>query len=112
VTALLVGLGAAAGAPLRYLIGLRWDTARFPWGIWSANVIGSLALGLLVGTQAGGSTMALLGTGLCGGFTTYSSFAVGTVDRGPMRGALYALVTIGFAVPAAALGYWVGAAAS
>jgi CrcB protein len=112
VTVLLVGLGAAIGAPLRYLLGLRWDTDRFPWGIWSANVVGSFVLGALVGAHAGGATTALLGTGFCGGFTTYSSFAVGAFDRGRGSGTLYAAMTVAAAVPACALGFWLGASAS
>ena len=110
MTALLVGVGAALGAPLRYLIGLRWDTERFPWGIWAANVLGSLCLGLLVGADFSDPTMALIGTGFCGGFTTYSAFAMGTVERGPRQGATYAVLTIGLAVPACALGFAVGEA--
>jgi CrcB protein len=112
VTELLVAAGAAVGAPLRYLLGLRWDTDRFPWGIWSANLLGSLVLGVLVGAETAGSAMALLGTGFCGGFTTYSSFAVATAERGVRGGATYAALTIGLALPSCALGFWVGAALS
>lgn len=110
MTALLVAAGAAAGAPLRYLLGLWWDSDRFPWGIWSANVLGSLVLGVLVGAETAGSAMALLGAGFCGGFTTYSSFAVATVEQGGRRGTTYAALTIGLALPACALGFWAGAA--
>ena len=104
----MVGVDAALGAPLRYLIGLRWDTERFPWGIWSANVLGSWCLGLFVGADVTDAAMALIGTGFCGGFTTYSAFALGTVERGPRQGALYAMLTIGVAVPACVLGFAAG----
>ena len=78
--------GAAVGAPLRYVIDQlvqgRHD-ARFPWGTFTVNVTGSFVLGLL----AGGATanvvphagMALLGTGLCGALTTYSTFGYETL---------------------------------
>lgn len=112
MTGLLVAAGAAAGASLRYLLGLRWDTDRFPWGIWTANLVGSLGLGILVGAETTGSAVALLGTGLCGGFTTYSSFAVTAVEQGWRQGATYVLLTLGLALPACALGFWIGPALS
>jgi CrcB protein len=70
VTLLLVILGAAAGAPLRYLtdraVQTRHDTL-FPWGTFTVNVVGSLILGVLAGGAAAsavpGSAVALVGTG-------------------------------------------------
>ena len=53
--------------------------------------------------------MALLGTGLCGGLTTYSAFAVQTHGLGRRFGAVYAVATIGLALAACALGFWVTA---
>ena len=54
----LVIVGAAVGAPLRYLtdraVQARHDTV-FPWGTFSVNVIGSLILGLLSGTVVAGA---------------------------------------------------------
>jgi CrcB protein len=86
VTALLVAVGAAVGAPLRYLVD-RAVQARhgsaFPWGTFAVNVAGSFLLGLLAaGSSAGavsGGAMSLLGTGLCGALTTYSTFGYETV---------------------------------
>jgi CrcB protein len=86
VTVLLVALGAAVGAPVRYLtdraIQARHDSV-FPWGTWSVNVAGSFLLGLLA---AGAATshltdpaMALLGIGFCGALTTFSTFGYETV---------------------------------
>jgi fluoride exporter len=110
VTGLLVALGAALGAPLRYAIARRWDD-RFPRGTLAVNVLGSAALGLLVSLTPSGHTTALLGTGLCGGFTTYSAFALQVHDLGPRRGTAYAVVTTALALGACALGFWVGAQA-
>jgi fluoride exporter len=92
MTALLVALGAAVGAPLRYLTGRALD-ARFPWGTLTVNLLGSALLGALVGAAVDGHALALLGTGFCGGLTTYSTFAVQSVQGGRRRGTAYAVVT-------------------
>lgn len=83
---LLVVVGAMAGAPLRFLadrfVQSRHGTA-FPWGTFAVNVAGSLVLGLVTGAVAAGAAssqaLLLLGTGLCGALTTYSTFSYETV---------------------------------
>ena len=73
---LLVIVGAAVGAPLRYLadraVQARHDTL-FPWGTFLVNVTGCLLLGLLTGAasagHASGHVQLLVGTGLCGALT-------------------------------------------
>jgi CrcB protein len=83
---LLVAVGAMVGAPLRYLtdraVQKRHDTV-FPWGTFTVNVAGCLVLGLLSGAAAAGAASAhvqlLLGTGLCGALTTYSTFSYETL---------------------------------
>lgn len=109
MTPLLVALGAMVGAPLRYLIGSRWDSERFPTGTLAVNVAGSLLLGLLSGLALDGHALALLGTGFCGGFTTYSSFAVQTHRLGWGRGAAYAVASVLVSLAACALGFAVAA---
>jgi fluoride exporter len=104
VTPLLVALGAAVGAPLRYLVASRLDRDRFPVGTLAVNVLGSFLLGLFVAAGVNGHGLALLGTGFCGGFTTYSAFAVQTHRLGGLRGAAYAGLTLGLALAACALG--------
>jgi CrcB protein len=103
VTVLLVALGAAVGAPLRYLVAARLDR-DLPLGTLAVNVAGSFVLGVLVARSVGGAAWALLGVGFCGGLTTYSSFAVQTV-RLRWRGVAYAVVTVVASVAAAAAGY-------
>jgi CrcB protein len=104
VTALLVALGAAVGAPVRYLVGRLLD-GRLHWGTLVVNLVGSAALGALVGAAVDGRWLALLGTGFCGGLTTYSSFAVQAVQGGPRRGTAYVVMTVTGCLAAATLGH-------
>lgn len=109
MTALLVALGAAVGAALRFQVATRLDEA-FPKGTLAVNVVGSLLLGFFVARALDDRTYALLGTGFCGGLTTYSAVAVQTVRLGPLtsRAAAYAVLTLALGLGAAALGYAVG----
>ncbi|MEU0883204.1 fluoride efflux transporter CrcB [Lentzea sp. NPDC005914] len=78
MTALVVFLGAALGAPCRYLLDRFVQSKHesdFPWGTLTVNVVGCFLIGLVVGTD----WMPLLGTGFCGGLTTYSTFSYETV---------------------------------
>ncbi|GAA2086578.1 fluoride efflux transporter CrcB [Actinomadura alba] len=82
MTVLLVVLGAAVGAPLRYLadrmVQARHDSV-FPWGTFTVNVTGSALLGFLIALPAGDGMIALAGTGFCGALTTYSTFGYETL---------------------------------
>ena len=109
ITPLLVALGAAVGAPLRYAVSSTWDSRhRFHLGTAAVNVVGSFLLGLFSALALSDHALALLGVGFCGGFTTYSAFAVQTHQLGPRRGAAYAVGTISLALAACAAGFWVG----
>ena len=107
MTVLLVALGAAVGAPLRYVTAHLLD-GRLPWGTILVNVAGSFLLGLFSGLALGGATIALLGTGFCGGLTTYSAFAVQTHDHGRRAGSWNVLLTVVPALALCALGFWLG----
>lgn len=108
MTAALVALGAAVGAPLRFVIATRLD-GRLPWGTFAVNVAGSFVLGLLSAVSLTSNELALLGVGFCGGFTTYSAFSVQTHGLGPRLGAVYAGATIVASLAACALGFALGA---
>jgi fluoride exporter len=82
VIALAVALGGAIGAPARFLTDLLVQSrhrSAMPWGTFAVNVIGSFVLGLVAGAHVGSSWMALVGTGFCGGLTTFSTFSFETV---------------------------------
>jgi CrcB protein len=108
MTALLVAVGAGAGAPLRFLAGHYLD-GRYPLGTFVVNVLGSFLLGLFSGIGLDGQHAALLGTGFCGAFTTYSALAVKSVDLAGqvsrLAGASYAVGTVLAALVAATAGY-------
>ncbi|MFI6010002.1 fluoride efflux transporter CrcB [Streptomyces sp. NPDC051243] len=95
---LLVIAGAVVGAPLRYLtdraVQSRHDSV-FPWGTFLVNVTGCLILGLLTGAAAAGAAsphlQLLLGTGLCGALTTYSTFSYETLRLTETGAGLYAV---------------------
>jgi CrcB protein len=78
--------GGAVGAPSRYLLDSYIQTnveGEFPWGTIAINAIGSLLLGILTGLALehglNPTAKVVLGTGLCGAFTTFSTFSFETV---------------------------------
>ncbi|MEV6929492.1 fluoride efflux transporter CrcB [Dactylosporangium sp. NPDC051485] len=97
MTLLLIALGAAVGAPLRYLtdrtVQSKHDSV-FPWGTLTVNVCGSLLLGLLAGLPASPAVSALLGTGFCGALTTYSTFSYETLRLAEGGHRFYAVMNI------------------
>lgn len=114
---LLVFVGGAVGAPARYLLDLRisgWAqrrwSRRIPVGTLVVNVLGCLILGALYGVLHRHSVpqlAALLGTGFCGGLTTFSTFSVETVELAQRR---QPVATAGYVVASLVLGLGVAAA--
>ncbi|PPK66378.1 fluoride efflux transporter CrcB [Actinokineospora auranticolor] len=107
---LLTALGAAVGAPARYLVdrGMRrWLGERFPWGTLVVNVVGSLVLGGVV-AAAGPDLRVLLGTGFCGALTTFSTFSADTLRlvESARRGA--GAVYVGVSLVAGIGAFWLG----
>ncbi len=105
-----VALGGAVGAVLRYQLGRGMtrvfgpqNMVAFPWATLTVNVIGSLAMGILAGYLArlggaGEQWRLLLGVGLLGGFTTFSSFSLELmmlIERGqPAMALAYAFISV------------------
>jgi CrcB protein len=88
---MLVALGGAFGSVMRYLTGVGakrlLGVTAWPWGTFTANVLGGLLMGMLIGALAlkGGDDQErwriTLGVGVLGGYTTFSSF---TLEAGLM----------------------------
>lgn len=83
MTALWFGLAAGGGALVRHgvnLLGRGW------LGTLAVNVVGAFVLGWLVGSGASTDTLLVVGTAGCGSLTTFSTFALETVEvHGPSR---------------------------
>ena len=76
---LLVGIGGAAGSMLRYVLQRQFN-ADFPWGTVSVNILGCLLIGILwalvAKNELNNTWRIALMAGFCGGFTTFSSFTL------------------------------------
>jgi CrcB protein len=100
MTVLWVALGAAIGAPARYLtdrtVQARHDSA-FPWGTLTVNMVGSFLLGLLtvMSPHVPPAVGAAVGVGFCGALTTYSTFSYEIVQLLGDRARFYAVADIG-----------------
>jgi CrcB protein len=109
VTALLVAVAGALGVLARYGVDQAFGPAAAPWSVLGVNVLGSLALGALVGAGAGEHLRAVAGIGFLGGFTTFSTFAlqvVAELDAGrPGRALALAAGSVLLGVGAAAAGH-------
>lgn len=121
MTVLLVALGAAVGAPLRYLtdraVQARHDTV-FPWGTFTVNVVGSLILGVTtaMATELDPRLVAAVGVGFCGALTTYSTFSYETLrlleDGARFYAAANVIASVVAGLGAAVAGFALGAAIS
>jgi len=81
---LLVALGGALGSVARYGVGLaaaRFLGTGFPWGTLAVNVLGGLVIGVLAArtTPESENIRLLVGVGVCGGFTTFSTFSLESI---------------------------------
>lgn len=113
---LLVCAGGAVGSGLRYgadraLLALAPETARaFPWATLAVNLLGCLLVGLGFGwldrseLKLAPDLKAALLTGLCGGLTTFSTFALQTLQQSPGK----ALANVGVSVAGGLVVCWLG----
>lgn len=111
---IFVGLGGACGAIMRYGITLlftmlQWSTTI---GTFLTNIVGSFCIGLVTSCCQQHSWMLFLSVGMCGGFTTYSTFSMQSVtmlQQGRYgTAACYILGTATLCVAFAAAGYLLG----
>lgn len=75
----IVGPGGAIGALLRYAVNQQIENEAFPAGTSTVNVSGSFVLAALTFASVNDDVLLFLGTGMCGSFTTFSSFSFETV---------------------------------
>ena len=81
---LIVGLGGFIGSIARFLVSklnLYWTLFSIPFGTLTVNIIGSFLIGFIVGVSAKSEIISpsmrlFLMVGICGGFTTFSSFTL------------------------------------
>ncbi len=117
ITVALVFVGGAVGSPLRYLTDRFIQSRhriRFPFGTLAVNLVGCLILGVVAGGVAksgwSSNAQALIGTGFCGGLTTFSTFSVETLElftqKLTARALAYVALSVGAGIALAALGWW------
>jgi CrcB protein len=110
---LLVAAGGTVGTAARLALGLVFpDVGGLPVAVLLANVLGALLIGVLAARLPASTDLRLaLGTGVLGGFTTYSAFMTGTVELwadAPLLAAAYAGGSLVLGLGAAALGLRLG----
>lgn len=111
----MVGIGGAMGALCRFALSRiariikNW---QFPLVTFFINSVGSLALGLLVGWKAQEMVLLLLGTGFLGGFTTFSTFNLESMELWHKKKYkiffLYLILSYGICIPCALVGILLG----
>ncbi|HQO49875.1 MAG TPA: fluoride efflux transporter CrcB [Bacteroidales bacterium] len=80
---LIIGFGGFLGTIFRFLVSRYFQfyyTSAFPWGTFTVNILGSLLIGIIYGISERGNVLSpewrlFLTVGICGGFTTFSSFS-------------------------------------
>ena len=103
--------GGAAGTFVRAEVGHWLPHSPFAWATFTVNMVGAFLLGGIVEAlsrrpddERHRRVRLLLGTGFCGGLTTYSAFALDIHDAAPAVGALYAGATVLLGLVAALAG--------
>ncbi len=113
-----VMIGGAIGAGLRHFVGSVWLRAfgpSFPWWTLAVNLVGGLAMGLLMGalarTEVSESWRLFAGVGVLGGFTTFSAFGLESwlmIERGSWGIAFgYVMASLIGAIALTGLGLWI-----
>ncbi len=118
IDCLVVGIGGFLGALLRHLVGMFAMSPEngFPVHTLSINILGSFAIGVIAaaalrtGSHPGERWILFLKVGLCGGFTTFSSFSLESVELlrsgGTWLGVLYMVMSVFGCLGAVLAGQW------
>ncbi len=116
---LIVGVGSFIGGAIRYLLSVFMKNLcgqGFPWGTLSVNLLGCFLFGIVFAifskSSSTDSTLyLLLTTGICGGFTTFSTFAnesIQMLQQGNIFGFIaYVATSVIAGLALIALGYWI-----
>lgn len=102
MTAALFVLGASTGAVLRHLVN---HLGRGWLGTVALNTAGAFALGVLVASDPGPDTLTVIGVGLLGSLTTFSTFSLEVVEAPRRRRLVIVSSTLVLGLGAAALGH-------
>jgi len=109
---LMVGLGGAIGAMLRYAISCIPYKGTFPVLTLITNLTGAVLIGVIVGLASqkkiSDSTQLFLKTGICGGYTTFSAFSLETVQLFQGGQSFQGLLYLLFSVAGCIAGVWIG----
>ena len=110
---LLVGFGGAIGSMLRYGASLVINSALFPYATLTVNILGSFIIGMVMGLTLKEEYFLhnwrlFLATGICGGFTTFSSFAAENLELFQTGKTLLAIVYILSSVISGIVAVWFG----
>ncbi|CAB3394239.1 fluoride efflux transporter CrcB [Kyrpidia spormannii] len=116
---LWVAIGGVLGTWARFALG-NWVARKwmplFPYGTWIINLTGALFLGWLAGREAVGTLSAtwyaLLGTGFCGAYTTFSTFCYEAFflwwEGNRKKAVVYVATSLYLGLVAGGLGLWIG----
>ena len=110
---LLVGLGGGIGSMLRYATSLMFTSRYFPYSTLAVNIVGSFIIGLVLGMSVRNEYFLsnwklFLATGICGGFTTFSSFSAENMELLQTGKTVSALLYITASVALGILAAWFG----
>lgn len=111
-----IAIGGATGAALRWAVVTSVDAGRFPWPVFTLNVVGSVLLGVLLAEEWSRPSARLLlhdvgGIGFCGGLTTFSTFSLEVVNIARHGDTWLAVIYAVASVAAAIAGVTAGAGA-
>lgn len=109
---LFVGLGGAAGAMLRYAVGMIPYKGTFPLITLAINVIGAFFIGLFTGIainrHMSDNIILFLKVGLCGGFSTFAAFSLEAYNMFSSGNHIIAVIYSFISVALCIIGAWIG----